>query len=545
MTKKVLEFLKSEGFLVIFFSLILLLCSYGPLVWQFLSPPPGKAFLGTWGYPNDFLGNLMVFQEGRLGHWQIIPKYSSTLQFPPTAFFKIEYLLLGQLSRLFPLPPIIFFHLARFFLSATIIMVGYVLIGQIFKSKSQRLLAFLMAFFSTTLDPRTNSLTDLWSPLSVFTRVAYYPHYLFSFLFILLSLLFLGRALKEKKMVTLLWASFWGFLAAQVHPPTIISLYLTFPFYLFFVFLRQAKANLKDKLLWRKTGFLSLFTLVTSLPLFYLYQVTRSSPWDTIYKVGLMFNLKDYLTVPEFLLGIGPLALLSLIGAVLAVKAGQDWLMFLAPWSFVYILGFYFVGEIIGYNGVRFLQTPFFIVLGILSVPTLDALANWLKKKKWLRKKALFQYLLVLILLAPNLPAYRLELKLGLLNFSHLHDYVYSPKEVIMALNWLSQNTQEENIVLSVPNYGNIIAGLAGNWPFVTTFVWTLDPDYQLENTAKAFLSQGWPEETARQFVKNQKIKYIFFGPEEKTLHPQQSLTYPFLEKAFENSEVIIYKVVN
>lgn len=543
--KKTISFLTSEEFIIIFFSLILLLGSYGPLAWQYLFPPPGKVFLGTLGYPDDFWGNLINFQEGRLGHWQQFMKLSST--FPTLPFFlKTDYLLMGQLSRLFPIDQVIFFHLIRFITSIAIIAVGYLVISKTFKTKSQRLLAFLLAFFSTSIDPR-NILTGIWSPTTVFLREAYYPHYLFSFLFILLALFYLGRALEQKKMSTLLLASFWGILAAHVHAATIISLYLTFPFYLFFVLARQAKFNFKSSLLWRKTLYLTVFSLISCLPLIYLFRISQSPPWSFLSKVDLYFNIRDKLTVIQFFLGIGPTAFLALVGAFLAVKSGRDWQMLLAPWSFVYFLGFYFIWKIIGYNSARFLQTPFFIILGILSVFSLDALYNWLKRKKLFRKKALFEFSLVILLLTLCVPAYRQSLvDANLTNFSNAYSYINSPKQVVDALDWLAKNTRENDIVISTPNYGNIISALCGNWSYITTHAWMLDSYYTLEENVNYFFSQKWSNEVALHFVSRENIKYVFFGPGEKTISGITDFNdqYQFLKVAFENPEVTIYQVV-
>lgn len=543
--KKITSFLLSENFIVIFLSLILLICSYGPLAWQFLTPPSGKVFLGTLGYPDDFWGNFISYQEGRLGHWRHLMKITSTFRSPPT-FLKAEYLFLGQLSRLFPIDQMVFFHLVRLITSMAIIAVGYLLIAQVFRTKTQRLLAFLLAFFSTSIDP-ANVLATLWTPLTVFMRVAYHPHYLLSFLFLLLALFFLGRALEQGRVHSLLRASFWGFLAAQVHAMTIVSLYLTFPLYLVFVFARQTKYNLKSPLLKKKALFLIVFTLISCLPLVYLYQISQLPPWDTLSKLDLYFNFKDKLTVVQFFLGIGPTAILALAGAFWAVRSGRDWPMLLAPWSVVYFLGFYFIWKIIGYNSARFLQTPFFVILGILSVFSLSALADWQRRKKLLRKGILFELFLVFFILVLSLPAYQGSLKENFRNFSHYYLYVNSSRPVVDALKWLAENTRESDVVLATPNDGNIITALCGNWPYLTTHAWSLDSYYTLENNVIQLFSQNRSKEEALLFLSQEKIKYLFYGPEERVFSGGVDLEnrYPFLKKVFENPEVAIYRVTD
>lgn len=527
--RKLARFLFSEELIVIFFSLILLACSYGPLAWQYLNPPPGKIFLGSFGFPHDFFGNLISFQEGRLGHWRHFPKLTSTVTGEPT-LIKFDYIFLGQLSRLFPINPVVFFHLSRLIFSISLIIVSYWLISQIFKKKHLRLTAFLLAFFSTTLDPNRGSLVDLWTPLTVFQRSAYYPHYLFSFIFILLALYFLYQVLSYAKLGNLILACFFGFLSAWTHPPSIITVFLTFPIYLFLTLL---VSQFKAQVFLRKLIFLVTFCLISSLPLLYLFQVSSIHPWNLISRTDVVFNISSVISLWKFLTGIGPLAILAIIGAYLAIRKGNELSLLLAPWSIVYFLGFFFLWKIIGYNSVRFLQTPFYLILGILSAFILDALPKTLAKK-W--------FWLVLLILLLNLPAYNQNLKDNLLNFSHLHPYINTSPEMVTAINWLSQNTDEKEIILTGETNGMLIAGLAGNLPYLTPYARHLDNFFELENKVRQFLSQSWREERARQFITQEKIGLIFFGEQEKNLSLKNELQYSFLTKAFENPKVIIYR---
>jgi len=529
--RKLIKLLTSEEIIIIFLTLILLGCSYLPLAWQYLNPPPGKVFLGSFGYPVDFFGYILALKEGELGHWQYIPKLTSTLSGNPT-FVKIDYLFLGHLSRILSLNPIPFFHLLRFFLSIAFIFIGYYLISQIFSSKSLRLTAFLLAFFSTTLDLNAGSLIDLWTPLAVFQRSAYYPHYLSSFVFILLAIILLHRALTQKKLSSLLGATFLGFLAAQIHPPAIISLYLTFPFYLI----------LTKKNRGQKFTYLALFSLVSSLPLFYLRQVSSLYPWNLVAKIDVLYSLHQFISPGEFFLGIGPTAILALFGAWLAIKKGKEWYSLLAPWAIVYIIGFFFVHRIISANSVRFLQTPFFLILGILSTFTIKALADFISKKGWFWSKKSLPYLLVLLVLILNLPAYNQSLRMSQLNFSHLHSYINTSPQMVSAFNWLAQNTKENEIVLASQTNGMLITALSGNLPYLTPFAQILENYTQLGNNIEAFFSQSWTEKQARALVKRENIKLVFFSPEEKNFGQKTSLDWSFLTKVFENSKVIIYR---
>lgn len=518
----------SEEFLVVFFSLILLICSYGQLIYSFLFPPPGKIYLGTYGFPPDFMGNLISFTEGQNGQWFHLSKMTSTLQGPPT-LIRFEYILLGQAARFLPFAPVYSFHLARFFLSLTLIFVSYWLITLTIKEKPLRLVAFLLAFFSTFVGLGYNRLIDLWSPLGIFQRAAYFPHYLFSFIFILLAIIFLAKTLSLFKIRNLLLATFFGFLASGIHPPTIISIFLTFPFYFLFFWIQKRK-NWSWPIFFKQIGILTFFTLVSTLPLFYLRQVSKVHPWNLVSPVDLLNNLSECCISPlEFVLGIGPTLILALIAVYFVLKDGNSLWLLLAPWSLVYILGFWFFWRLFGINSARFLQTPFYVILGILSAKTLSLIP-----KKYLLPATIFILLLSFSGWVFGFKINRFMIK--------KYPYILISPEFNEALAWLKNNTSEKDIVISGGFNGMIIPTYAGNIPYFSVFAGSTDTYSDLETNDFNFFCQKWDNSKTLEFLKKEKIKLVFWGKEEKSACPTTNLSYPFLNKVFENSEITIFK---
>ena len=268
--------------------------------------------------------------------------------------------------------------------------------------------------------------------------------------------------------------------------------------------------------------------------MFYLRLITLLPPLNLISKVDLLYSLNQYISPADLLLGIGPTAILALFGAWLAIKKGREWAFLLAPWAVVYPLGFFFVYRIVGCNSARFLQTPFFVILGILSTFALNKLAKLLNRK--------IIFLMALFLLIPNLPAYRQSFIDTRLNFSHFHPYINTSPQMVSAFEWLEQNSQESEIVLASPTNGMLITALSGNFAYSTLFAQALDNYPQMESNIQQFLSQQWPKKQAETFIVKENIKFIFFSPEEKKLGGKTDLTWPFLVPAFENSEVTIYR---
>lgn len=521
MRKRIFKLITGEEFVICLLAIILLVCSYGPLINKYLDPLPGKVFLGVFGFHPDFYGNLIAFQEGQAGLWQHLDKTSSTASGPPV-WLKLEYRLLGQLSRLLPLEMTISFHLSRFFLSLILILVSYQLISAVFKEKSRRLAAFGLAFFSTSVGPMFNQLLIFyWTPLAVFQRAAYFQHYLLSFIFILLAIIYLSQALERLDRKKLFWASFFGFLAGFVHAFGLISLFLTFPFY---ILVAKKKSP--------KLGFLIFFGLFSSLSLLYQFHIRTLLPWSLFTNIELYFNLTDDIRPIDFIMGIGPTLFLGLAGAYLAIKKRDSLNLLLAPWAVVYLVGYWFLWRFFRLNSARFLQTPFFIILGILSVYPIEILA------KNQPKKILVITALVLLL---SLPAWHLSVLINQRSFTD--EKVYASTDFLTAVNWLKGKGEQTDVILAGENDGMIIAARAGLMPYFATFSGNLPTFSSLQKNVNNFYNQIWSARQAADFLKKERIKFIFWGPEEKNLTFKDSLGYSFLQKVFENSEVTIFKV--
>lgn len=494
---------------------------------QYLNPPPGKVFLGSFGFPEDFFGNLNTVKIGQLDHWQHYPKITSVLE-GQKSLMKIDYIILGQLNRLIPLETTVFFNLVRFLLSIFFLLLCYRLINLIFKEKVSRLTALVLAFFSTAFSGQ-KLLLDLWTPLGVFQRAAYYPHYLIGFCLLLLIIPILAECLDKNNWSRLILASLLGLIAALVHPPVIICLYLSFPFYLSaLVWQKKSWPELKQK-----TIILVIFTLISSLSLFYFRSLSHAYPWNIIPKWELFYSLNKNISFINLILGIGPTAFLALIGAFLALRSKGEILLLLFPWSFTYLIGFYWLYQFISANSVRFLQTPFFIFLGILTVFPLQKVAQKIKVSP---------LVLGLLLLTLGLRTLHKSLLVNLDNFSTSFAYINSPIEVKAGLNWLAQNTTEKDIVLSDQDNGMLIVALAGNMPYLTHWTDCLDVFPQLENNIIHFYCQKWSVQQAKEFLQKEQISWVFYSDEEKNLCSQQNLDYSFLTPIFKNSRLTIFK---
>ncbi len=132
-------------------------------------------------------------------------------------------------------------------------------------------------------------------------------------------------------------------------------------------------------------------------------------------------------------------------------------------------------------------------------------------------------------------------------NFQWAGDYLYfTQPETLAAIRWLGKNTTERQIVLADKINGELIAALAGNFPYVNTEI-TNFPDElfnRLENSLSNFYRQTQTNEEAKKFLQDNKINFVFWSDQEKRIALKDNLDYPFLTKVYENKQTIIYKTL-
>lgn len=536
--------LKREEFWLIFLSLILLVFSFGPLVLNYLTPTPEqRVYLGSYGYPPDFWGKMVIFQEGRLGHWLFTHKTTTTIP-TPAAIVPFEYLLLGQISRLFPLDPIIFFHLSRLVLSLIFLSVAYYLISLVFSQKVHRLIAYTLSLFATGFSNKGADFIENWSPLGIFQRSAYYPHYMLAFIFSLLAIIFLSQALEKKDLKKLLLAGLFGFLTSSVHAINTANFYLVLGFYSLFLLIINWRQKINFNRYGYKFFYLAIFFLISVLPIIYLHFLTRSYPWTLLMIGDRKFDFGHIFPKTFVIFAVGSSMFLSLYGSLIILRKKTDLALLLAPWSITYIIGYVWAAEIFSFGSQRFLQTPFFVILAILSTLALDKISSKLAGKKISAPTILI--ILSLVVLATGLPAVKMSLNINIDNFKWAGDLgYYSEPGNLAAIRWLGKNTQEKDIVLADKFNGSLIASLAGNYPYANDEI-NLFPDDRLrplEATIIAFYQQLKSNAEAKKFLTDNKIRYVFWSNLERNVAKGKMPDYPFLTKVYQNNETIIFRV--
>ncbi len=119
----------------------------------------------------------------------------------------------------------------------------------------------------------------------------------------------------------------------------------------------------------------------------------------------------------------------------------------------------------------------------------------------------------------------------------------YPSKSIIEAIFFLEKHTNPNQTVLSHFFAGNLIPAYSGNMVYFGHSTETYQfKTTKIENVIEFFSGKMSPQK-AQEFLTKNKIKYVFYGVQEKNINPRfDIMTYNFLENIFKNSEVSIFE---
>ncbi|MBL7159691.1 hypothetical protein ISS85_04395 [Candidatus Microgenomates bacterium] len=533
---------------VIFLSLIPNLYSF--LNRQRLSPQRQWVYIHNYLYDsNSYLSKM---KEGELGRWTVIEKYTSESH--QGSLYQILYLWLGKIGGVFGFSVSLTHFLARIFLGFGWLIVIYLFLSYFLKEKLSRLSCFLMILLSAGY-PRQlfRGLTtwyDWWSEFNIFMRATFLPHFLVGHLTIAGCFLLFAFSIQEKKtsksLIYIFTAGLLALAAGIVLPPSLLTIYGGLAvFCLGALWLGDRQMILK---VFKKSSVVFLLSVGS---VFYFLKLFSQYPWKEIadwerthlYLVDFKFYAFSQGTVFFFALAGTALLLLRFF-----LKKEKN-LFFLLPtgWFVTHLFGLWFLNKTGLYLSLRFWQVASFVPAGILAVYFINHLARFFKSK-------LLRAFLLMVVFLTCLPGIFLNLKYIIDRENRLLTYNaelvpypdvehYPLKTLMKAINWLEQNTRPEEIVLSYFTAGNFIPAHAGNTVYIGNLSQTvkINQKYQQINN---FFSGKFSLVEAESFLQQNKISYVFWGPQEKYWGKDLN-QYSFLKKVYENEDVTIFAVKN
>jgi len=493
---------------------ISILLSVLPYVFAYSAAGDAHVFEGFLLNPTDGNSYLAKMQEGWQGQWKFTLPYTAVPG--EGGYLFLFYIFLGHLSRLFSLPLILTFHLARVLAQAFLILTLYSFCQWVFReSRTWALRVFawicLGAGMGWTLFAFGIVATDLWVPEAYPFLSSYVnPHFP------------LGMAL-------LLWIMMWSEQGRLRYKVFIFlagaGLAIVLPFAVVVGLAILAIFSVwhwleTRKLLWKDV--LAVF-LGGGVYILYQYWITTT---DTVLAGWNAQNQTPSPAIWDLFVSFSPAILL----------AAPVFLKF-RTWDFNYskkLCVAWFVASLALILFPFSLQRRF--LLGFLIPAVVLAgigIGQYFTSKRSQRR-------VYTLALALSLPSIMVILMLSVFGITRLDQNLYISKSEQTALTWLSQNSPQDAIVLASPETGLLIPAQTGRRVVYGHPFETVDAAAQKERVT-SLLAGALPAAEAIEEIKALKINYVFIGPSEKSYGAPAFLGS--LAPVYQNPDVTIFAV--
>lgn len=123
------------------------------------------------------------------------------------------------------------------------------------------------------------------------------------------------------------------------------------------------------------------------------------------------------------------------------------------------------------------------------------------------------------------------------------HDYpYYLHRDEVAALQWLDENADDSETVLSSLSIGQYVPGYAGNRAFLAHWAQTLE-FYKKRDLVEGFYRADSSDEQRLEVLQSYGVRYVFFGPQERSLGGFEPSRVGYLTPVFERPLAQLYRV--
>jgi hypothetical protein len=468
--------------------------------------------------------------QGAGGSWLLLDKFTTEPQKPTPIY--LFYLGLGHLSKIFNASVQTTFFISRYIFGSLLMLIAIFAIRYLLDDERQRKISYLLVLLGSGLTWLFGTVgqrnIDQFIPDAIpLVRFSHFPHIMLATALLFVSLLSIFRYSQSPKIR---WVAVGGISCALLN--------IVLPFYSFVVYLVaflflliitwQKKLSGKNLLQGLATfGIISLPTFI-----FMAYIGTINPIWK-------MVEAQNILRSPSII------AILIGYGLAGGYAIGGISIMFYRrkPQN-ILILVWLGVSLVLTYAPIpmqrRAIESGLYLPLALAASLALAATYQYFDKTKYGRLKQVL-IIMITLLLAIGGNYSNLIRSIGFTQrFNDLR--FYQPKDNIDALNWIKNNTPLDSIIMANFNTSNIIPTYAERTVYAGHGPMTIDlNEYKFKNQELFFSNQS-SSKNKYNFLKKEKINYIFYSQEEKnsgTFNPQK---YPFLKSVYRNNQVDIYQ---
>ncbi len=496
--------------------------------------------------PADTNVYFSFMQQAAQGHVFLANLHSAEPQ--NGSLFHPLWLVLGWAAGVFHLSMPLVFHLARVAAGIALLTVLVRFLRQAFAEPSVRILALLLLAFSSGIgtvfsvgvslrDMQQILLllpTDQWVPESnTFLTLVHSPLFILSQLLLVLILWALVRpdsyrhALFLPALVTLL---------GLLHPYDLVTLAVVGPVVVLVWWWRALDRSKFPVPAIVRTGALS--ALGAGCVLGYFTLIGKIEP---VIAGWTKQNITLSPPVHNYLLGYGLLIPLGVVGWTLLRRSRRPEHLLLLTWA-----AFGPVLLYLPFAMNRRLSNGLHIPLAILAAVGLHAIGTWVAHRllafRWRRQivLAMLGWIIGLGLFFSTLFAMT---RAVYWEWKPEGSIYYTERANIAAMQWLARTTPADAIVLSHPYTGNILPAVTGRRVYVGHGHQTVGWLEKVHTVTDWFFRTNRDDAAKQEFLRSNRIGYLFYGPNEKHLGMFAPSEKPYLTSVYANKDVTIYRV--
>ena len=538
----------SEWRFVAAMSALLLSAASLPTLFGYLVEPPGEWFSGVAGNVHDAAQYLSWMRESGQ---RVFIENKLTSEPNPAVFLNLHWWIPGRVAAVAGLTPIQGFHLLGLVSIPLYVAVAYWFYGLLYEDRSRRRFAFLLATFTSgagwiwVVDKYLNGRADALHPLDLYATpgntlqvATTAPHQTLALALMLavLGLAWLGHERKRWRSTAAasLLALFLGF----GHIYDLVTVWVVLGAF-------GLLATLRNGFSWG--GFARLFTVVAAsapAPLYFGWLSSGANPtWSRA--LAQYDNLGVHTPSPPHLvvlLGLTFVAALLTFVRTLGPLGGQSHRDLL-------LKGWFAANLVIIYLPVRFeimLLAGFQIVMAALATDGLyGRLIPWAARRleslgavDGARIVRFVPVLFLLLVLPTNL--YLLAWRMN--DLSRDEYPFYLNRGDVAAMQWLDENSEPDDVVLSSMETGHFIPGLAGNRAFISNAVMTLD-FHAKRALVERFFDEAQSDQWRLAFLQEHRVAYLFYGPAERRIGSYDPTASPLFTVAFSAGPTRVLRV--
>ncbi len=519
---------KKEWKFVAIICLITIFFAFMPMIIGWMSTSRGNVFLFINSQMNrqDYPFHFSYIEQVKAGHFLFENLFTSENH--QVLLFNPFWLAVGMFAKIFHLSTPVAFHLSRFFLTPILLIIAYYLTALFFEYPGKRKICFIILIFSSGILGFLGR-----SDIFIFSAIYNFPHFIASLSFLILIFLFSIFAFEKYKLKYSLWAGFFALLLFSFHPYHIYTIFGVLLAFLIVDIVKNRKINI---------DYIKHYCIIIlfSLPpvLYYLWQLKYN-------EVFYQWSLQNITLTPNLLIVLSNYILLiplSLMGiySILKSKNISTRETFLITWLFTQ---FFLIYLPIKTNSR--LMAGLVLPIVILATYGLFYLENFLKEKNWIYQSMIGGYRGSILFLASSIFLFSfvniLTLSNDLVSYYNNDSNTYISKTQVMAMNWMKNNTAPESVVFASLGSGGLIPYLSLRKVFIGHLHGTIH--YAEKYLQRYYFVKEKDINRRVIFLKENKINYLYFGPEEKKefmFNPDSDI---FLEKVYNNEAVSIYRV--